>query len=209
MIKFTLTVILLLSTLNSIISQSNYEEYTFIVDKLCEKLKLEKYINSPPENILNEALILGKEIGKEHSGVFENLLSKIRKDNQAFSDKEVLKVYLNDFAFLAIENCPQYLEFTLRQLGKCPEENELFIILKNETDRFIVENSKKNLLELNNLTMNHIVATVMKNKDLAKKYYTEGIEDPIFFSNMNSYLYNKSRKFLQLTILIQIEKMVQ
>jgi len=195
--------------LGTLTAQSNEQEYQFLVDKVCEKISSAAAAQIPFNNLMTKIHVLSKEVGTENEDAFEKLFATIKKNNPTYSEKAVLKEYLTQFVFLAIKSCPQYLEYTLSFLGECPKENELFTMLKNEADAFINENSTMELFKLNNATIKHIVSTVMKHKDLAKPYYEKGIEDAQFFKDMNSFLYHQSQKFLELTILIQIEKMTQ
>lgn len=81
----------------------------------------------------------------------------------------------------------------LLPIGVCPEDNSILILIKQETDRFLNENSDKTYNELNDLLIEHLVHFVVDNMELIEKDYPDGIANIQFMKDMNSYLFHKSK----------------
>jgi hypothetical protein len=195
--------------LNTLIGYSQSEKYLFLVDKVCSEINPERIKNLPPQQAQAELMKLGNDIKIKYQDEVDELVNEIKEKNPTYSDNELMKEYFKNFIFCAIDNCPVYYDLMLMPLGECPEKNESLELIKKETVKFLNRNSGKRYFELNNLVAKHITNVVFENIEIIEKEYKQGMADPKFMSDMNSYLFHNSKKYLKVTLSVQIDKMYE
>ena len=187
---------------------SQLNKYIYLVDKVCNEINPDKIKELSPEKIQIELMKLGDKVRKENQDEVNELINELRNKYPNWSDNKLLKEYFKNFMFLAIDRCPVYFELMLIPLGNCPKENNSLILIKQEAEKFINNNSAKSSIELNDLVIQHIITIVFDNKELIEKDYKDGIANPQFMKDMNSYLFHRSKDYMKLVLSVQIDKML-
>lgn len=201
--KFFILITLILAPY---IGSAQSDKYTYLVDKLCNEINPERIKKLPPEKIQTELIKLGNKVRIENQDKVNELMRELRHKYPNSSDKKLLKEYLKNFTYQAIDRCPVYFELMLLPLGDCPKDNNTLIFIKQEVEKFLTTNSNKPYTELSDLVVEHIVTTVFNHKKMIEKDYKDGILNPQFKNDLNIYLYHKSKKYTKVSLSSQIEE---
>jgi hypothetical protein len=181
------------------------ENYTFLVDDMCKRLDVNEFKSLDRTQMNLKLQQLGEEIRADHPDRTERLMDEIYEEYPGVSEAKARSIYLTGFLELALDSCQEYADIIVMSVGSCPDENESLKIIREEVDSYISKHTKSTYMEQYYGVMNQLDKIFKNHEELILNDYPSGIKDQKLVDDAIVYLSYKSKPFLKVIVLGQIE----
>lgn len=177
----------------------------FLVDEMCSRIDVSKINAAGRDQINTELTKLGEEIRADYGDKNEQIMAMIREQNPNYSEAKVEGTFLLSFLELALDSCDKYGEVIVLAVGDCPPGNDALEAINTDIEGFLEKKKGSPYMSQYLDVMNKIDKVLKSHEDLVIENYAGGLDDEKLINDVIIYLSYKSKQFLKVIVIGQIE----